>query len=207
MRIVPEASLDQMTPEELAAWSQRGSKAAFAKLVELFEARLYNFLLRRVGSRSDAEDLTQESFLRAWQRIESYKSKWRFSTWLYTIATRLAISHARKGPGALRLGDGDRSAPEGRATGVSEGVSPIWKLVDEQLTEEQRTAVWLRYVEDLGIGEIATVLGKSDVGVRVMLFRARAVLAEHLEPPGEKGASGAKVLAPEIRRKVAGGVR
>ncbi len=215
MRPLPEATLEQLTPEELAVWSQRGSTEAFARLVELFEARLFNFLLRRVGRRTDAEDLTQESFLRAWQRIASYKPRWRFSTWLYTIATRLAISHARRGRVVIGLGDGDsRPAPEVSESRTAEG-SRVWKLVDEKLTAEQRTAVWLRYVEGLGIGEIGAVLGKSDVGVRVMLFRARAILAEHLEPREEKARDEAhgeqghsdQAAVPEIRRKVAGGVR
>lgn len=179
MKFSPSNPLDRMTPEELAARSQHGSAEAFERLVGIFEARLYNFLLRRVRSRSDAEDLTQESFLRAWQRIGSYRSKWRFSTWLYTIATRLAISHARRDRGSERLGDGDQRAAGGEG-GVNEGGSRVWRLVDEKLTEEQRTAVWLRYVEDMGIGEIGLVMGKSDVAVRVMLFRSRAILAEHL---------------------------
>ena len=67
--------LDALTPEQLAIRAQRGSLEAFGRLVALFEGRLFNFLLRRVGSRVDAEDLTQETFLRAWRRIRSYRSR------------------------------------------------------------------------------------------------------------------------------------
>ena len=157
----------------------RGSLAAFSRLVAMFEARLFNVILRKVGSRTEAEDITQETFLRAWRRIGSYRARWRFSTWLYTIAARLAISHARQASRRLHLSnDGDRASPV--VEGPREECGWIWKIVDEALTPEQREAVWLRYVEDMAIGEIAVVMGKSDVGVRVMLFRARAVLAQKL---------------------------
>lgn len=200
------------TPEELAARSQRGSVEAYGQLVGMFEARLFNFLLRKVGSRVEAEDLTQETFLRAWQKIGSYRSKWKFSTWLYTIATRLAISHARRGSGPARLGDGDVLSKAAGPAEMGEDRSWVWRLVDEMLTEEQRTAVWLRYVEDMGIGEIATVLGKSQVGVRVMLFRARAVLAERMESEGVTESDGVKASTASVAvvagvRPVAGGVR
>jgi RNA polymerase sigma-70 factor (ECF subfamily) len=218
MRRRQDIPLESMTPEELAARSKRGSMEAFARLVAIFEARLFNFILRKVGNRVEAEDLTQETFLRAWKRIGSYRSRWRFSTWLYTIAARLAISHARRGKGPGRLSEDDRESP-GPAQG--EDRRWVWKLVDEVLTEEQRTAVWLRYVEDMGIGEIATVMGKSEVSVRVMLFRARAALAESIEVQMNDADSSERLAdatgrdaeprdpVPVVKagRRVAGGVR
>jgi RNA polymerase sigma-70 factor, ECF subfamily len=205
MKAVPEKPFDAMTPEELAAMSQRGSMEAFARLVVIFEGKLFNFILRKVGNRVDAEDLTQGAFLRAWKRIRSYRSKWRFSTWLYTIAARLAISHARRGPGPGRLSEDERESPRP----VRQDPGWIWNLVDEVLTAEQRTAVWLRYVEDMAIGEIAMVMRKSPVGVRVMLFRARAVLAENI--PDSQREEDPLIPAPVVKtgagRPMAGGVR
>jgi RNA polymerase sigma-70 factor (ECF subfamily) len=179
MRVSPEP-----TPEELALRAQRGSRAAFSELVERFEGRLFNFLLRRVGSAADAEDLAQDAFVRAWQRIGTYKSDWRFSTWLFTIALRLAVSKARRTPARPRLIRDDQAVSEPSAADGEAGRGRIWALVEETLTPEQQTAVWLRYVEDLAMKDIARVLGRSQVSVRVMLFRARALLAEQirLEP-------------------------
>src|SRR6185436_2664030 len=84
------------TPEDLACDAQAGSMASFVALVDLFEARLFSFIQRRVGSAPDAEDLTQETFVRAFRSIGRYRRAWRFSTWLFTIATRLATDHLRK---------------------------------------------------------------------------------------------------------------
>jgi RNA polymerase sigma-70 factor, ECF subfamily len=169
-------------PEELARRAQAGSVEAFSELVGLFQERLFNFLLRR-ASVQDAEDLTQETFIRAWQRIGLYRSKWRFSTWLFTIATRLAAGRARRigSVPALTLTDDPRAAglPHAGLEHAEES-SRIWALVDEVLSPEQRAAVWLRYAEDLSMQEIAVVMGKSEVGVRVMLHRARGLLAERL---------------------------
>jgi RNA polymerase sigma-70 factor (ECF subfamily) len=178
----------EQSPEELAVRAQSGSLAAFSELVDRFEVRLYNFLLRRVGSATDAEDLTQETFLRAWLRIGSYRPRWRFSTWLFTIGARLAVSHARRSPRRTEPMRPDAPArPAGLADRLSQSEqrSRIWSLVGELLTPEQQTAVWLRYVEDMAVKDIATVMGRTQVSVRVMLFRTRAVLAEHLDAPSD----------------------
>jgi RNA polymerase sigma-70 factor (ECF subfamily) len=180
----------EASPEELALRAQRGSMPAFAELVDRFEARLFNFLLRRVASAADAEDLTQEAFLRAWQRIDTYRSKWRFSTWLFTIGLRLAVSQGRKRAAlapAERLRDEPVMPPQDLHIALehAEERSSIWAMVGRALGPEQQSALWLRYVEGMAVKDIAAVLGRTQVSVRVMLFRARAVLAQKLTPDGQ----------------------
>jgi RNA polymerase sigma-70 factor (ECF subfamily) len=179
-----------LTAEEVALRAQRGGCDAFAELVARYEVRLYNFLLRRVGSRSDAEDLTQETFIRAWERISSYDSAWRFSTWLYTIGARLAVSqHRKRRITSVAMVDRADAAPQAPDTGEDRSLGArLWRLAETVLGEEQHTALWLRYAEDLSIAEIAKVMRKSQVGVRVCLFRARQTLAQHtvsVEADGE----------------------
>ncbi len=173
------------TDEELAARSQEGEREAFSLLVTRYTNRLYNFLRRRALSDSDAEDLTQDTFLRAWTKIGTYKRGMRFSTWLYTIGTHLGATRARgkrlpmAGSMALEpVASSDGRA--GRADGPDELAVRLWRAAEEILPSEQRSAVWLRYAEDLGVAEIARVLGKSRVNVRVMLFRARRTLISEL---------------------------
>ncbi len=169
------------TPEALAIAAQHGSVSAYSTLVELFQIRLFNFLLRRTGSRHDAEELTQEAFVRAWERIGTYDPRWRFSTWLFTIGSRLAISEQRKRSRARSTSilEHHASTPEEDPVDtVSQRRlgARLWALAGEHLTEDQQTALWLRYAEGMEIVEIAAVLGKSRVGVRVCLFRARQAL-------------------------------
>jgi RNA polymerase sigma-70 factor (ECF subfamily) len=168
---------------ELVGRAQNGSLPCFAELVKRFEGRLFNFVLRRVQSTQDAEDLVQDSFVRAWQRIGQYHPRWQFSTWLYTIAHRLAIAQRKRQRREARPADLDGVPAEsdpGRPAADREQCRHIWALADRVLPETQRAALWLRYAEGLGTSEIARVLGKSRVGVRVMLFRARETLAENL---------------------------
>jgi RNA polymerase sigma-70 factor, ECF subfamily len=173
------------TAEQLAVRAQAGgaeAMTAFSELVERYNGRLYNFLLRRL-SPADAEDVAQEAFIRAWQRIGLYDPRYRFSTWLFTIATRLAISHGRSSQRLRSLESSDRPGlgmEPGAAASGEESRSRMWAIVGEHLTSDQLTAVWLRYVEELTITEIARVMGRTPVGVRVMLFRARNLLADRL---------------------------
>lgn len=171
------------TAEALAVRAGRGDatgRECFGVLIERYQGRLFNFLLRRVRSRQDAEDLTQEAFVRAWERAGTYNPRWRFSTWLFTIATRLAITNHRR---SRRLGVVTLAEPveaTNHAAATDRPGSGVWGLASACLSDDQHTAVWLRYAEDLSIEEIAVVMGKSQVAVRVCLFRARKALAERL---------------------------
>src|SRR5580700_1348490 len=73
-----------------------GCAACFEELVRRFQSPLLHFLIRRAGSHHDAEDLLQETFMIAHRKISDYRSSWRFSTWLFTIAHRLAVSKKRR---------------------------------------------------------------------------------------------------------------
>ncbi|MHC4767464.1 MAG: RNA polymerase sigma factor [Planctomycetota bacterium] len=168
---------------ELVSRAQEGSLPCFAELVKRFEGRLFNFVLRRMQSPEDAEDLVQDTFVRAWQRIGQYNPRWQFSTWLYTIAHRLAIAQRHRLRREARPACLDRVPAEcdpARPAADREQCRHVWALADRLLPETQRVALWLRYAEGLGTSEIARVLGKSRVGVRVMLFRARETLAANL---------------------------
>lgn len=185
-------SLDQLGIDALVAASQRGSVAHYGELCRRFEGRLFNFLLQRTRNRTDAEDLVQDALLRAWEHIGDYDNRWQFSTWLFTIASRLAVTHFRKRR-TSQMSDGmpepsqasnQRTASELEREELGQR---LWTIAGERLTHEQHTAVWLRYVEDMGIGEIAQVLRKSQVSVRVLLFRARQVLAREAAALGAGG--------------------
>lgn len=191
--------------ESLEALSRRaraGSASAFARIVSRLGPGLHAFLLRRVGDPHDAEDLTQEALLRAWREIGRYDERWAFSTWLFTIGSRLAVSHLRararargKEAGLAAVAEAGLTAAPGSAESDREQCGRLWSLAQRRLSEEQRAALWLRCAEDKSIGEIAHILGRSAVGVRVMLFRARATLAALA---GGEETSGAGELAGAV---------
>jgi RNA polymerase sigma-70 factor (ECF subfamily) len=177
--------------EALAARAQAGCRESFGLLVERHQKGLYNFLLQRVRSPDDAEDLTQESFVRAWRRLSTYRDRWRFSTWLYAVARSAAADAAR---GRRERTQAELPEPSFDPDPAAELVAreegqQLWRIAREALNEDQRSALWLCYAEERSAAEIGQVLGKSAIAVRVMLFRARAVLAQRLERT-QTGAAG-----------------
>jgi RNA polymerase sigma-70 factor (ECF subfamily) len=90
------SSATLLPDEELVARASAGSRAAFEELVARYTPRLFFFLRRKSGSDDvDVEDLIQETFVRAFRNIDRYDTRWKFSTWLYTMAVRIAISRYR----------------------------------------------------------------------------------------------------------------
>ena len=172
--------------EDLVRRAQAGSSTAFGELVERFESPLFNFVLRRVPNREDAEDLAQETFVRAWRKLDRYDARWTFGAWLFTLARRLAATRLRL---AHPAPDGNEvlvtlpvHADPGLDLAQSEERVNLWSIADRVLEEDPRCALWLRYAEGLEIREIARILGRSSVSVRVMLFRARGRLGRFLGP-------------------------
>ena len=165
--------------EELARRAARGCDASFEELMRRYQAPVLHFLQRRGGG-ADAEDLVQETFLRVYANLHRYRPRWRLATWIFTIARRVGINHHRR---QRPRGDGEaleavvcpRPGPLETVV-VSEDRRSLWSAVAEVLAEEQVTALWLYYVEDLPTREIARVLGRSWVSVKTMLFRARKKL-------------------------------
>ncbi|MHC4111410.1 MAG: RNA polymerase sigma factor [Planctomycetota bacterium] len=174
-------NLRALSAEELARRSQQGCRESFAELVERHGIRLFRYLRYKTNNLQDAEDLVQESFIRAYENIHRYKNSWKFSTWLFTIATRLAYSHFRRSRSFQTIGRIESSAPEpGQMLVEKETQQSLWALARE-LSMNQYQALWLKYGQDMSIKEIADVLRKSQVNVKVLLYRARINLGKRLE--------------------------
>ena len=169
--------------EQLAGAAQGGCRDSFSQLVRRYQVPLVHFIQNRTGNQAEAEDLVQDAFLRAYQNIDRYEPKWRFSTWLYTIAYRLAVSHhRRKRPDATSEFGHMESGGAGPHEKASEDEqnSRLWTLARQLLSDVQYTIVWMHYVDQVPLNEVAKVIGKSPVSVRAALFRARKKLMPHL---------------------------
>jgi RNA polymerase sigma-70 factor (ECF subfamily) len=170
-----DAALHESSAEELARRAKRGCRASFAELVRRYAPRLQAFLCQRTHDYHDAEDLVQETFVKAYQNIERYRESYKFSTWLFAIGTRLAISHHRKMRVRMSF---SRSAHCRVSTGVAtepEQYEDLW-LLAQGLSENQYRALWLKYGEEMSVKEIARAMHRSQVSVKVLLYRARTNL-------------------------------
>jgi RNA polymerase sigma-70 factor (ECF subfamily) len=172
---------EELSPERLVEQCKAGSRAAFASLVEHYEKRVFNFLCQMAGNTHDAEDLTQETFLKVYQNIHRFNCAQAFSTWLFTIAKRTAFNHFR---GARRFEElsgeeeADLNDPSVLLQQKDEKTS-LWRLA-RVLKPDQYEALWLRYAEGFSIAETAKILNTNQIRVRVLLHRGRKALAQRL---------------------------
>jgi RNA polymerase sigma-70 factor (ECF subfamily) len=172
----------KLSDEELAAKAQTGSRRCFDELVHRYSHRLFYFLRPKVTTDEDTEDLVQETFLKAYRNISRFDLNYKFSTWLYTTAARLAISFYRK----KRVNEGlyvfNAFPPDpGEQVTREEDSENLWNIA-KTLQSNQYQALWLRYMEELSLKEIALVMKKTRVYVRVLLHRARLNLIKQLNP-------------------------
>ena len=181
-----EPPLESLPDEDLAVRVQQGCSASFCVLVDRHGARLLRFLCRKTGNLQDGEDLVQETFVRAYRYIYLYRPAWGFSGWLFTIAARLASTHRRRMLRACASPDAEGPVDPSPLDQVSqrEDRAGLWNLA-RTLSPNQYDVLWLRYAEGLSIQEIARAIRKSQVHVRVLLYRARANMAKRLQVPAE----------------------
>ena len=171
----------ELRPEALVEQCKAGSLEAFALLVEHYQMRLFNYLCRLTGNSHDAEDLTQETFLKAYRSLHRFNSGQGFSTWLFTIAKRTAYNHFRSAKHLQELPteEGIDSDDPSTLLEQKDEKTSLWKLA-EALSPDQYEALWLRYGEGFSIAETAAILHTNQIRVRVLLHRARKNLAQRL---------------------------
>lgn len=172
-----------MSPDlerDLVKRARSGSLEAFDALMSAHQDRLLRFVLVRGASAADAEDIVQETFLAAWRYLGGYRDRWRFSTWLYTIARRQAVGrHVDHAALPDALADGGQS-PEVLAQ-KGQRRDNIWLLARELLPSDWFGVLWLYYAEERRTREIARILNRSTAWVKVTLHRARQRLGEQLD--------------------------
>jgi len=186
----PESLPHPPDDETLAARARGGCAVSFEELVRRYQVPLLHFLRER-GPEADAEDVLQETFIRAYQNLDKFKAKWRFSTWLFTIARRLNSNERRRvrseSDTAAVDSLPDRHGDPAERAADAEHRERLWAVAAEVLEEEQHTALWLFYVEEMPVKEIAKVLNRFTPSVKTMLHRARRKLMpvfERMESDG-----------------------
>ena len=171
----------------LLARLKAGDPRAFEVFVVTHQHRVFSIALRMLGSRAEAEDIAQETFLRAHRAIGEFRGDARLGTWLYGIASRLCLNRLASAPRRLeRAGDTALlhiASPAADAAGVLERgeLEAALQQAIAELPEERRIVVVLRDLEGLAYEEIAEVLGLELNTVRSRLHRARNDLKAKLE--------------------------
>ncbi len=172
--------------------TQEGSRRAFDSLVLKYVERIFRLLYDITGNYEDAQDLTQEAFLRAFLNIQQYRGDAKFSTWLYRIAYNLGIDFKRKGRRMPRAGGDfhEQKTTLDRFVSISDqeytGESEALEAALQRLTSSQRLTVVLYYYHGFRMREIGEILGCAEGTARVHLFRALRRLRKELRDYSSK---------------------
>jgi RNA polymerase sigma-70 factor (ECF subfamily) len=178
--------------------AQANDRAAFNEIVLRYKSKVYNYIFRMVHHTLDAEDLTQETFLRAYLSIRSFQSRASLNTWLFRIATNLCIDYSRKNKKAQamtsslsRESEEDDSETERDIPDVAfdpqrmllnKELGHILNHALSELPEKLRTVVLLYDIEGLPYDEISAIVGCPLGTVKSRLFNARSSLRDKLAP-------------------------
>jgi RNA polymerase sigma-70 factor, ECF subfamily len=168
-----------------------GDREAFGELVHTYQERLYNSLIHLLGNEHEAQDVTQDAFVQAFRRLDSFRGQSGFYTWIFRIARNLAISRLRRrratsslhhSDGTLREIEGSDGAPHHPLESV-ETISRVRQAL-ANLEEDQRTILVLREFEGMDYEAIAELLEIPVGTVRSRLHRARQQLKDELTALG-----------------------
>lgn len=190
-------SAKQLSDHQLIEATKKGDEAAFAEIVNRYRSPLTNYLFRMLGDYEEAIDLAQETFVRVYFAIERYHTDYAFSTYIYRIATNLAISEIRKKKRRRLLsltsffqtedsGDSqefhppdDKSLPDEDLIEIERNRT-IEKAI-ATLPDKYRAPIVLREIQELSYEEIAQILGLGLGTTKSRISRARALLREKLK--------------------------
>jgi len=185
------------TDLEAAAEARKGDQLAFRALVERHSRSVFRLAFRMTGNEQDAEDMVQETFLRAYKQLHRFDGRAAFSTWLYRIAANCSLDllrarRTRKEQSGTAATDGDEKktlldtiaspAPDPERIARSGQLAEMLEPALQQLSDTERTAFVLRHYEGHDIEEIAKVLGVNKGAAKHSVFRAVQKLRRVLEP-------------------------
>ena len=176
-----------MQEDALVARLRQGDHRAFEELVIAYQHRVFGVALRMLGNRAEAEEIAQETFLRAHRALPEFRGDARLHTWLYAIASRLCLNRLASAHRRLVQGDDEALAaapadePSAAARLERAELDAAVREAISALPEERRIVVVLRDLEGLSYEEIAEVLDLEPGTVRSRLHRARLDLKAKLE--------------------------
>ncbi len=182
-----------ITEQRIIQRAKNGDRDAFAELVDLYKDKIYHVSYRMLGNRQEAEDVAQETFLRVYANLDSYDPKYKFSTWIYRIASNLSIDVIRKRKKNLSI-DAEITGADGvdwhdRLADTSKG--PEEEVLTDELQEEVQGAIMglspkyrvvmlLRYIENLSLQEISEVVQLPVSTIKTRIHRGREALRKKL---------------------------
>lgn len=170
---------------ELVERASKGSGEAFGQLYQIYVDRIYNYIYYKTGHSTDAEDLTEQVFIKSWEAIRRFRFEGKpFAAWLFKVARNVVIDHYRTRKNNTDLSevitaiakDGDPEAfAQRRAT------AQVLMTAIHRLTEEQQQVILLKFVDGLDNTEISAAMNKKEGAIRALQYRALLALQRILQ--------------------------
>jgi RNA polymerase sigma-70 factor, ECF subfamily len=184
---------DSANDEQLLQLCAQGDERAFQMLYDRHNRMVYNLLFRLLGNHADAEELAPEVFVRVWQKAGNFRGGSRVSTWVYRIASNIALDRLRSAQvkketfweelspqeQEARSGDSPAAGPEESVLRAEE--QRLLAQAMALLAPEDRLLVTLYHLQEHSYGDIEEITGISPTNIKSKLFRARQRLKRHLE--------------------------
>ena len=161
----------------------RAEPAAFGRLYDRYVQPIYRYIYSRVGSTHEAEDITSQTFVKAYESLKGYRERGLFSAWLFRIAQSKLNDHFRRSRREVGLEAAGEILEREDALGVlirAEELSRMRSII-AHLDEEQQELIRLRYVAELSFAEIADLLGRREDAVKKSVYRLLARLKSQME--------------------------
>ena len=171
--------MDQKTDAEIVARVLKGDRQAYDLLIDAYKGPVFNLAFRMTGSLPDAEDLTQEIFIRAYQKLYQFDQQKKYFTWVYTIAANLIRNHLKKKSKEIQNHRKDRAFSESSSQKADSGEEDLlseenMKRLDENMRKlpvDLREAIILKFHQDLTFEEVAAITGDSVSAVKMHVYR------------------------------------
>lgn len=171
--------------------AKKGDQAAFTFLLDFYWNEVYGFILKRTENETDAEDITIETFAKAFDKIATYNQEFKFNTWLIAIAKNVHIDLLRKRKSSLFIDISDNennqaynvadTTPSAEDDLITlQNLSQLLRYIKE-LKPHYQEVIQLRYFQEMSYQEIANQLGEPLNNVKIKLLRAKKLLAEIIE--------------------------
>jgi RNA polymerase sigma-70 factor (ECF subfamily) len=187
----PPPESEEARESALIRRAQRGDRDAFNAIMILYRERIVRLAYHMAGNREEAQDLCQETFIKAFRALGSFDARRPFSPWLYRIAHNVTLDHIRRRKARPALVESDpefpfeermdQTAENPQRTLLSKETQKEMMAAIQSLPENYRSVVVFRYLEDLSYAEIAAALNLTEANVMMRMSRARRMLKDKLK--------------------------